>query len=385
MTVNQKIALSKEINKHITARLPSLWPGFIQVPFVLYDDKNQVAVGDNWPDTYTHIQENIWVYDKYDPQLMGNTSMMYHGVHIAIWDTRTWPDNVDTSDAAAGIAHEMFHGFQQLHMSLPWANELLMPQYPHSKLSVALVIEENKRLAEILSSPGCNSVRQCLEAIVQLRKQRESEVGANYLEYDNCCETTEGTASYVEIRMNALLNELTPFKAAEKYLPLLADSNNLLTNYRHRCYAAGLALCLACNIMWEDWQTQWPQSGKTLFGWIEDKLDAKAVESAISPENINIAEGLLAAHNEEKTQQINKFMAQPLTLYEDSVTLLGFDPMNLVCIDNRCLHKHGKIKLGENEQMLTTPFLAEFGDNILDVKRILIPKKPLAGSIPRPQ
>jgi len=375
MTLNQKAALAHEINKHITAHLSSLWPGFTPVPFILYDDKNHVAVGDNWPDTYTHIQENIWAYDKFDPQLMGNTSMVYHDIQVAVWDTRTWPTNPDIPAAAAGIAHEMFHAFQQMHMNLSWANELLMPQYPHSKLSLALVIEENKRLAEMISSPGPASVRKCLEAVTQLRKQRELEIGASFLEYDKCCETIEGTATYVEIRMNALIKGIAPFEAAAAYLPLLTDISKLLTNYRHRCYAAGLALCLACDVMWDDWQTQWPQSGKTIFDWMQDRLEApETPEVTINPENINIAEDLLAAYQEEKTQQINKFMAQPLTPYEDDIALLGFDPMNLVCIHNLCLHKHGQVKLNGSEQMLTTPFAAEFGDNILDVKRIYIPK-----------
>lgn len=373
MDKSKKISLANEISKHITTHILATWPGFTAVPFILYDDKNQVAIGTEWPEHYTQEQEGVWVAEGFDPQLMGNTSIIYHGVHVAIWDTRTWPENLDISKAASSIAHEMFHAFQHTNMNIPWANELLLPQYPHSARSVALVIEENELLAEILANPDKTSIEKCLRNIFALRKQREFEIGADFFEYDKRCESIEGTAAYVEIRMMAIVEGKTPYESATSYLPVLMNNSKLLNNYRHRCYTAGLILCLASDVMWQEWQTEWTKSEKTIFDWIKDKLTLPESEIAVNSSDLEIAGELLSIYQSEKEKKINEFTAQPLISFEGAVQLIGFDPMNLTCIGDRCLHIHGKLRFGENEQMVVTPFLEEYGDTVLDVKRISFP------------
>jgi len=373
MNKKQKISLAIEIRNLIATYVSDTWPGFTPVPFILYDDKNQVALGNEWPDNYSQEQECVWVAQGFDPLLIGNTSMIYHNVRVAIWDTRTWPDSPDVSKATSSIAHEMFHAFQQMNMNLPWANELLLPQYPHNKQSVAFVIEENKWLAEVLKSPDSTAVGKCLRNISVLRGQREAEIGADCIEYDKRCESIEGTAAYVEIRMNALVEGITTFKAASSYLPMLMDSSKLLNNYRHRCYAAGLVLCLASDVMWGEWQEEWSKSGKTIFDCMKDKMTLTESVTTISLSDLEAADELLTAYQKEKEQIINAFTAQPLTSFEGAIQLTGFDPMNLVCTDGRCLHNHGKLRFGKTEKMITGPFLEEYGATIIDVKRIFIP------------
>jgi hypothetical protein len=373
MDKNQKIALAKEIGKHITACISDVWPGFSPVPFILYDDKTQVAVGAGWPKRYKEEQEGIWVAQGADPHLMGNTSTMYHGVQIAIWDIRTWPDNPDISRAAADIAHEMFHAFQQTSMELPRANEMLMPKYPHSPRSLALVIEENKWLVKILANP--DAACDCMEKIVALRKEREAELGTDFFTYDKLCESSEGTAAYVEIHMKAILEGKTPFEAAASYQPLLMNKENLLTNYRHRCYAAGLVLCLAADVLWPGWQNEWQNSGVSIFDWVKDKLMPAESENAFSLD-LETAADLIAIFQSEKERKINEFSAQPLTAIKGDVELLGFDPMNLICVDGRCLHRMGILRINGVEEMISTPFLVEFGENIMDVRKVFVCSAP---------
>lgn len=371
MDKNNKMFLANEIRQRIHASISAIWLGFTAVPFILYDDKDQVAVGTEWPERYTQEQDGLWVAEGFDPQLMGNTSILYQGVRVAIWDTRTWPENLTISKAASNIAHEMFHAFQHTHMKPLWPNELRLPQYPHSSRSIAMVIEENKWLVEILANPDKTSIRKCLGHITALRKQREAAIGADFFEYDKRCESFEGTAAYVEIRMKAILEEKTPFEAAAAYLPMLTNHSELLENYRHRCYAAGLVLCLAADVMLPDWQTQWPLSDNSLYDWMNDNLTFPESEADINPVDLETASELLTAYQNEKEKKINDFMGQPLTSFEGAVQLLAFDPMNLTCAGRRCLHLHGKLRFGENEQMVAKPFLEEYGDTILEVKRIL--------------
>jgi len=286
---------------------------------------------------------------------------------------RTWPSDVDTAQAASGVAHEMFHVYQQTSMTIPQANELLLPQYPHSRLSVALTIRENKLLAQLCQGHG--TIQHCLGKIAALRKQREDEVGASFMEYDKSCESEEGTAAYVEVHMKARIQGKSPFECAGYYGKLLQDNGGILTNYRHRCYAAGLALCLACDSAWPGWQTQWQESGQTIFGWMADKIPA-GEPVMICADSLKEADAILTQYRHENEQKIRGFMSEPYTTIGGDIQLLSFDPMNIVCSNSYCLHLHGSLRINGEERLLTTPFVAEYGDTIMDIQQIFLPVQP---------
>ena len=370
MTLKQKISLAKEIQQQLN--ISGIWPNFNPVPFILYDNENQVAIGGKWPGHFSQHKDGIWVAEGFDPLLMGNTSVNYHGTAVAIWDTRTWPNTPGLSVATSGVVHEMFHAHQQLYMNLPWANELVFPQYPHSSYSIALALEENKRLEEILKNPSHENIHKCLTAIATLRKLREAEIGTTFMEYDKHIEGIEGTAAYVETHTKARIEGATTFTAANSYLAALSG-NRLLNNYRHRCYASGLVLCLAADILWPGWPQEWVGTNKSIFDWVVDKLPPSTSTIEVSPVNLYTADKLLVAYLKQKEDKIAEFMNQPLVSYDGKIELIGFDPMNLVCIGNLCLHMHGKLRFCGKEHMIETPFLEEFGDNIMVVKRVLLP------------
>ena len=377
--MENKVTLAKDINNHISTHASNVWPDFNPLPFILYDDKSQIAVGKLWPSRYAEVEEGIWTAEGPDLLLMGNTSIMYHGRRVAIWDTRTWPSDIDTAQATSYVAHEMFHAFQHSSMSLMWANELLLPQYPHNERSVALVIEENRWLAKILTNPDAISTGNILNYMASLRNRRESEIDPDFIEYDKHCESVEGSAAYVEICMKAAIDRVSPLETAISYLPYLTINDNLLNNYRHRLYATGLLLCLASDIMWPGWQAEWAKSGKTIFDWMTNRLNPKKSHVAINTADLIEASDLLTTHQQIKEEKINKFMAQPLDIIKGNIQLISFDPMNLVCASGNCLHLHGRVKINDREQVLTMPFLAEYGDTILDIKRIFIPKTASIG------
>jgi hypothetical protein len=375
MNVERIIETARGIKELIGQHIYGIWPGFVPILFILYDGGNQVAIGDKWPDKYINVRDNIWVAEGRDNGLMGNTATVYHGETVAIWDTRTWEDDIDISDAAAGIAHEMFHAFQRTGFNQPQANELLLPQYPHSAKSLALVMEENKRLEQIIKNPDPAAINRCLSEISALRGQRVIEIGQDYMSYDIRAELHEGTAAYVEIRMKAAAAGISTSEAAKKYLAVLEKNEKLLVNYRWRCYSAGLAMCLALDVISPGWQTEWMKSNTAVYDWIRNNHIVS--ETEIKPD-LSLEEetaGLLSAFRSERERKINEFMNQPLKCYDNDVGLTGFDPMNLVCHDGRCLHMHGMVRIGGAEYLLNTPFLAEYGENIIDIKKLWLPKE----------
>jgi len=371
MTLTQKINLAETIQQNISPRITNLWPNFTLVPFILYDADNQVAVGDQWPGHYQHERGDIWIAHGTDPQLMGNTAMEYHNRIVAIWDTRTWEEIPSISHASALIAHEMFHAYQT-HMNLPWANEFLLPQYPHSVRSAALVLEENGLFAEMLANfDSPDLIMDCMKKIFALRKLREAVIGTDFMEYDGRLEGAEGTAAYVEIKLQAILEGKTPFECAASYLPAL-QSDGLLAEYRHRCYATGLILCLAADVLCPGWQIAWIKSGLAIFEFMQEKLAFGPVDVMVSQSSAEKACQLVSAFKEEKERRIAEFKKQDVKLIEGDIQLMSFDPMNLTCIDDLCLHMHGQLRYGNEEHLMDQPFLTQFGDHIMDVKRVWV-------------
>jgi len=374
MELAKKIDLAETIHDLINANISGIWQGYEAVPFILYDSKFRVAVGDGWPECYRRERGNIWVAEGTDPNLMANTVTKYHGKVVAIWNTENWSDTCpDAIDATASIAHEMFHAYQNVSFTAPEANEMLLPQYPHSPLSVSLVIEENKNFVNLYENlDSAEKIISILREIAEQRACREKEIGKVFLEYDNGIESWEGTSAYAEIQMHSKLEGITPAKAALSYMPMISGANDgLLHMYRHRCYTTGVVLCLAADIVCPDWKSEWIKSGVSLFDWMKEQLSIEVLGEADCPV-LGEAEGIIKAFNAEKEKKIAEFKSQPLTVMEGDIRLLTFDPMNLTCLDGECLHKHGKIRCGNEERLLTQPFLAEYGDNVLDIKRIWV-------------
>lgn len=374
MNLAEKVAIAREIQKYIYT-VSNIWPGFTPFPFILYDEKNQVAVGNDYPERFSRISDDIWAAEGPDPDLMGCTAVRYHNHFAAIWDTRTLPNHPSIAQVTAGIAHEMFHCFQMAELALPFPNELLRPRYPHTARSVALLIAENRILAEMYVEHDPIALYGCLKKIASLRRQRVMEVGPDFLAYDNGIEGMEGTAAYVEIQMAQRIAGNAADEANSFIFPLLAQNDRLLADYRLRCMASGAVLCLSADALCPKWQSEWTQTRLPIFAWLRQKLALGEIETEVDPSDRQTAEALLSSYAKNNERKIADFLNQPLISFEDDIHLLRFDPMNLVCHSKHCLHtRAGIVRLGEKQVLLERPFLTEVGDSIVAVKRILIPE-----------
>jgi hypothetical protein len=376
MNATKKIELADGIRKCISAHIGDIWPDFTPFPFILYDGDNQVAVGGNWPERYSPVRDDIWLAEGTDPALMGCTSLTYHDQRVAVWDTSTWPESPNLSQAAGGVAHEMFHCFQLAAMSLPWANELLLPAYPHTPRSVALLMAERRLIAGMADEGDFNGIRENIGKIAWLREQRENEVGAEYMAYDKNAEGFEGTAEYVQIRLEAAVDGIPPQEAAaSRIFQLQRFDGGLLANYRGLLYKTGANLCLAADRLCPGWQAEWAASNRPVFDWITGKLGVEKMETALGEGDLQTAGAVVSEFISGKERRIAEFMDQMLVSFDGDVQLLGFDPMNLVCHEGVCLHtRFGQVRIGERAYLLESPFVARYGKHICDVKKILIPK-----------
>ena len=372
MNIQKYIDLATTIRKNIDEHGARLWKGFEPVPFILYNDEFQIAIGSNWPSHYKQVAENIWVATGKDDHLFANTCIKYHGQIVAIWDVRSWSEDVDVALATAHVYHEMFHAHQH-NLNLGYGNFLLGMTYSHTVKSVALTIAENELLLDILENPEPDNVLANLNGIANLRAARQDELGKEYIEYDQGEETGEGTAAYVEIKMAATISDKAIIEVAPDYLQALRKTDDTLAKYRARLYTVGMVFCFACDYLKLDLQQEMAQSGSTVFAWLSEKLNLPVEVVEAKELDMTLAERLVTAFNLEKEEKINAFLAQSLVEVEGEQIV--FDPMNIVCHQGRCLHMHGRFKVNGVEQQLDEPFLVEFEGNISNIKRMFLLEK----------
>ena len=357
--MQKHIALAKQIHQNIKTFGSTCWTGFESVPFIIYNDEFQIAVGAGFPDKYEQIEDNIWLAKGRDEQLFGNTVTEYHGLGVAIWNVDTWSDEVDIAMATSCIYHEMFHAHQYYHLNLGRSDGMIL-DYQHTAKSVALTIAENQYLLDILVNNDKESVLLNLNKIANLRAARQVELGEKYIQYDQGEETGEGTAVYAEIKMAMAISGKSVTEVASEYLQVLQTIDKTLTNYRARLYTVGLILCLACDYLDLDLQSDMAQSGKTVFAWLSEKLSLPQGMEKTEDLDFELAEDLLAKFNKTKIDKINEFRALPYI--EVNGHLNGLDPMNIVVHENLCLHKWGQVTIDGVTQQLQQPYLTEFAD-----------------------
>ena len=367
------LELAKQIYQTIERFGSTIWSGFESVPFIIYNDEFQIAVGTGFSARYEQVEANIWIATGKDEHLFGDTVTEYHGLGVAIWNVDTWPEDVDVATATSCVYHEMFHAHQYYKFKpIDNAGGMIL-DYQHKTASVALTIAENQYLLDILANPSKESVLTNLNQLANLRQARLAALGQNYLAYDQAEETIEGTAVYAEIKMAMTISGKSASECAVDYLQLLRLTDDTLARYRARLYSVGLILCLACEYLDLDLQTEMVQSGKSVFAWLTEKLNLPiaTVEPKAFDLNFELAQQLLSDFTKIKEEKINAFLAQPHV--EVNGVLNGLDPMNLVVHGNLCLHKRGQVIIGGVAQQLQQPYLTEFADgNVFVAKRMWI-------------
>ena len=383
MDKKQKIALGKEIATQIATHISQVWPGFTPTPFILFDDKSQVAITTepgqkiNLGERYTQAEENVWVAEGRDPLLGGCMPWTHEGTRYAIWDTRTWPEDVSLATASDGVAHEMFHVHQDAFTDTGDGNDSIALHYPFTPKVVALLIEENRLLLEIFNEPTKATITRNMSKIISMRTEREAIVGSENFIYDTTNETSEGTATYAGIRMSALVQGTSAFEVAKAGIHVqdLRQYDVMLSHYRRRCYATGLALCLAADVLWPQWQTEWVASGQRIYCWIADKFEGDIAPVTVTPEALAQGEALLTAFYAGKQEKLAAFLDQPLTVIEGNVKMTGINPMNVVCHNGQCLHGFGWLNIGGQNQIIEASYITEYGDNFWQITRAIFPKR----------
>ena len=223
--------------REIEARLEkldfgALFRGFSRFPFILYNDTQACAGGEN--------------FEK-PAEFLGNTSIRYNGEHTAIWQLGDGDPDFDV--LASKIVHEMLHAFQNASGEKRWADErAALVKYRYDALHISARLEEAACMRRCLEGEDPEAFRRLLS----LRRARMERFPYEY-DYEARIEQIEGTAHYVE---NAALAQLDAAKAEagrRSMLDALEDPERYFP-IRPAAYLSGAAL-ISCLRRYTDLDT----------------------------------------------------------------------------------------------------------------------------------
>ncbi|MBE7003453.1 MAG: hypothetical protein E7425_04090 [Ruminococcaceae bacterium] len=201
----------------------ALWRGFRPTRFALYNGEACCFDG---------------AYVEKTEDFVANTSILYRGEHIAIWNLSEEPEDLDV--LASCLAHEMFHAFQRASGESRWANEMdALARYRYDAGNISMRLAESERMRAILLA-GRDAL---FPELLALRRARSARFPYEYA-YEARIEQIEGSANDVELRALAMLDAEKGRRGWERALGQIARAERYVPT-RVISYLTGAAL-LAC-------------------------------------------------------------------------------------------------------------------------------------------
>ena len=368
---NSTLQLINKLNQSLNSlRFKELWPEFTPFPYALYDNNDVYLVNyNNPPANYIKLKDNIYKGVR-DNNFFGNTAIKFNDAYIAIWNISAKSNNVSYKKLTSKLVHEMFHAYQHNIKDNRYGNELLYLTYPFTEDNLALRLAERKSLIKTIFADNKNQSINYIEKFINYREKRRELIG-DYIDYELGMESREGTALYVEYKSLLQLSELP-----EKYLIAnfgsdLAGDNQNLKEFRKSCYSSGLFLCLILKRLAPGWQKAYNNSSKFLYNFLLEHIQYNKEQIAI-PES-NYSRAIIKRFNEYKESHFKAFNDQQgyKIIINGDFKIAGFDPMNIINIDNRLLHKNFvKLSFKQGQITIKNQAITKHNENVIEINQI---------------
>lgn len=154
-----------------------LWKDFKPIKFALYNDNECFFDGN---------------YINKTKDFIANTSILYNGEVIAIWNVMEYMDPIILTSK---IIHEMYHGFQMINKETRFKDDIdALYNYKYQSENLGLKIKENQILVNLIEDFNYHK----FEDFLMMRKYRYLNYNYEY-DYEASIEQIEGTANYVEL------------------------------------------------------------------------------------------------------------------------------------------------------------------------------------------
>jgi len=289
----------------------SIWRGFNRYEFALYN------------------QDTVYFKDKtipLDNRFLGNTSIEYEGRQIAIWNVNS-PEKEDAEYLAADLVHEMFHAHQRSNGETRYPNDLQLLAYPDNQDNFKLKMMEIWHLTKAFLDKDISH----LDKFISLRKARSYMIG-DFITQEYKAETLEGMAEYAGLSALEQINKEKFNKRLTSHISKLTEPGDLLFNPRLLAYYTGAVLCHALKILNIDFYHELSNE-RTLF-----EILTTTAESSILGFNEYI---------NKKREKFDNFIKNHSEVHQADTFIAGYDPMNMIRLDNRILCERFIILNGE--------------------------------------
>lgn len=324
--------------------LQSIWNGFELMDFALYNNTTVYLANGEIP---------------YDNRFLGNTSIIYNGKQLAIWNI-TKEDEISIEVLAANIVHEMFHSFQNEQDECRYPNDLDGLDYPLDLENFYMKYKENRLLTRAIDSNDEKEKMVLLEKFIGYREYRFSKFGEK-IKYEWYTETLEGTAEYAGTMALKQIDYDLYEQRVITYKKLMKDMDVLFDIRKCSYYTGTLFLLLLDNmsipipsgmngvkltifeqitncILNEDGQSNSPFSSH-FTKHRSSLLDISKECDILKEENIRIKEKF-TEYSTKKNKLFQDFFELKLKKKDGSFAICGYDPMNMVKSEGKILCSH---------------------------------------------
>ncbi len=300
-----------------------IWTGFNKYDFALYTSKE------------VYFENKVIPWDE---RFLGNTAIKYEDRYIAIWNVDyDLNDKIDIDILSSNMVHEMFHAYQYENEEKRFPQDLLTLDYPNNIENFCLKYEENKTLSKAVLESNLDIKKQLFNKFYSIRRKREEIIG-DLCKCEYLSETAEGMAEYVGAMALKQLSKGKYIERINEYSRYLHDFSPLQLNIRRISYYAGAIFLIVAHDLGINFEHLLSGQSKTVFEIVTDsykcikiddiQLETKLIEKAV---NENIA---------HKKELIDKFMqSSDRIATSGTFYICGYDPMNMIKLDNNILCK----------------------------------------------
>ncbi|WHY79871.1 hypothetical protein QNH20_12295 [Neobacillus sp. WH10] len=346
------------------AKLDNYWLGFESVAYALYD-KSYVYLF-NHP-RMTKTQQNNYQILNWNEQFNGCTLILFDDYPTAIVNLELYDD---FESLYSILVHELFHGFQYINKESRFPNEILGIAYPLSKENVELRNQERNNLYSAVLESNILKKKQYINTFIALREKRTAIIN-DYLLYENLIETVEGPAWYVELKAYSDKSPINYSSVLKKYGQHLINQYESTSDIRRSCYSSGLYMCLLLDDLSPHWKESFWDKEETLYDILKQFSDEfiKISDVEISSDTEKAIELAIqnrknAFDNFEQQKGIHLFI-------EGEIIAKSFDPMNIVLLEDRFLHKNFiKVRIGNDDYLVQQPVIAYCKDGLQKITKL---------------
>jgi len=298
----------------------SIWDGFHAYHFALYTN------------------DSVYLKNKtidYEECFLGNTSIKYDDEQIAIWKIDDYSKE-DPVMLAANMVHELFHAYQYELGEKRFPNDLKALDYPLNLDNILLKYAENQLIIKAVKENDKKKVKEYLSDFFASRERRK-EIIKEHINYEYCIETVEGMAEYVGLRALEQLDAEKYSNNINKYMENLSDTSAILFDNRRLSYFSGAMLLLALHKADIPFYHDISKEKKTVYELISENISCGVLPTYLCKDAI---EQSLKDFIINKQKLFSGFFDKKPVCTENSFTICGYDPMNMVKLNNHIWCKY---------------------------------------------